>query len=100
MAKWENKIMLSNFIKQFEKEEITIQECAEKVTEYLRNFDIKPTEYKEDLNSIADDFETVTTVDDFDKCLNSLYNFGDIEIGQRRGIIFHRLAWIDTQQIA
>lgn len=96
MAKWENKINLTPLIEQYNNGLLTIIELGTKVSEYLKNFDIKPNTYKDELIEISDDFSMVDTEDDFNSCLRDLYDLGDIEIGQRNETIPHRLAWIET----
>ncbi len=97
MANWMNKINLKPFMDAYEKEEITIQELGKKVSKFLNDFEIKPKSYKDELEEIADNFETVESEDEFNNYLNDLYDFGDIEIGQSQGIIRKRIAWIETR---
>jgi len=96
MAKWENKIMLKEFIQAYDRKEITIIELSTKVAEYLRTFPIKPKEYRGDLDLIVEEFAVSETEEQFNDSLEMLYDFGDTEIGVREGIIAHKLAWIET----
>jgi hypothetical protein len=94
MAKWENKIMLKEFIQSYERKEITIVDLCKKIAEYLRTFPVKPSEHKGDLETIADEFDVSETVEQFDDCLEMLYDFGDTEIN---GNFLHKVAWIETK---
>lgn len=95
MAKWENIIMLKEFIQAYDRQEITIVELSKRVADYLRTFPITK-EYRGDLDIIVEEFMVSETEERFNDSLEMLYDLGDTEIGVREGIIAHKLAWIET----
>ncbi len=73
---WKNKINinLKPFLDAYEKEEITIQELGKKVSKFLNDFEVSKL-YKDELEKIADIFETVESEGEFNTYLYDLYYF-------------------------
>jgi hypothetical protein len=99
MSNWKYKLDLKDLISDYEADKLTVEELGQKVAERIRE---QP--YYEDeqfhLESIARNFEECcNTVDDFDYCINELYDWGDITLPtpKKQLPIFNKMAWIATK---
>jgi hypothetical protein len=97
MSNWKYKLDLQDLIKDYEADKLTVEELGQKIAERIRE---QPFFAEEDLESIANNFEECcNTVDDFDYCMNELYDWGDITLPtpEKQLPIFNKMAWIATK---
>ncbi len=82
MTNWRYKLELKKFKDQYENEEITIEVMSKKVIQKINEIVWKEGDetYKSYLDDIIDEFEICNDEDDFNNALESLYNWGDIEL--------------------
>lgn len=88
MANWKSKLNISDLHSKWEKSEISTAEVAKEVAIRLK---ANKFANLQELQNIIDDLENLgedseAHVDDYDYCLEQLYNFGDAG---------HRI-WIET----
>jgi len=98
MANWKYKLDLKDLIKDHEDGKLTVEELGQKIAQRIRE-----QSYYEDeefhLESIANNFEECcNTDDDFDYCINELYEWGDITLPtpKKQLPIFNKMCWIAT----
>jgi hypothetical protein len=97
MANWKYKLDLKDLIKDHEAGKTTVEELGQKIAERIREQPFFAEE--DDLESIANNFEECcNTDDDFDYCMNELYDWGDITLPtpEKQLPIFNKMAWIAT----
>lgn len=88
MANWRHKIELGDF---YHDNSLSIQDKGRKVAERIR---AELGRYDEALD-IADQFEDIADVEEFDDCMETLYDFGD-QHTHPGGWPPSRLCWIGT----
>lgn len=86
MANWKEKLMLNDLYKKIDDTILSVNEAGKQVANRIRKLKYYK-KYIDELEEIADNFEfDCEDVEDFDRNLEELYNFGDFN---------HRL-WIQT----
>lgn len=81
MADWKTKIELRDLHEAFEKGEMTVKEVGKALADRVQK-----NRYAGELEDIIYELRVVDDVDDYDWCLEQLYDFGDYD---------HRI-WINT----
>jgi hypothetical protein len=81
MVSWKSTIQLADLHKAHQAGELTTSELGRTLAKRLRK-----SRYAGDLEGIAQELELVDDVDDYDRLLAALYDFGDRD---------HRI-WINT----
>lgn len=94
MAYWKHKIDLSDLRERYGKRELSASEFGRLLAERIRKQKwFKANE--EDLEPIADEFEGVTNIEEFNAVLDTLYDWGDIVLPTPKGqFIQNKMCWI------
>lgn len=98
MANWRNKLKVKDIIND---DNLSIEEKAIEIAKRIRVLATKWSEenpIREEIMDIADDFESVEpNVEEFDGCLERLYDWGDTVVRTRpqdNPNIISRMCWI------
>jgi len=94
MANWKYKIDIS---KSFQDDDMDIIEKGRQASKVIRAFMKKHKLHDHILSKIAYRFSKISTIDDYDKVLNDLYDWGDIELPPFT-YPKNRMAWINTTE--
>jgi len=94
MAHWLHKLDLKDIWNKYN-EEMTIQEIGKEVSKRIKELECYEAQI-DILEEIAEGFKYVEDVEEFDNWMNELYDWGDIQIGKKPGIIQNKMCWIAT----
>lgn len=103
MANWQNRLELKDLWEKHEKKEISIQKISKEVVKRLEKLQKKLEkskefeEYSYELNDIIAAFEFCEEdVEEFDQCLDDLYNWADTLLPTKKGMMQRKLCWVAT----
>lgn len=100
MADWQYHIDLKKVWEDYDGEKIHVVTAGKLVAEILRKFlvteEITGIE-KDEIEEIIFEFEhSSETEEEFDYCMQQLYNWGDVSLPTPRGRMQRKRAWIAT----
>lgn len=103
MANWQNRLELKDLWKHHEEGTKTVQEIAKEIAKRLEKLQKKLEKSKElkeygyELDDIIATFEFCNEdVEEFDQCLDDLYNWADTPLPTKKGMMQRKLCWIAT----
>ena len=96
MANWKYKLRLGDLRKKFEANKMTAAEFGKKVAERIRKqpwFKVN----EDELEPIADEFEGVSDIEEFDAVLDTLYDWGDTTLPtpKEQMPVMNKVCWVD-----
>lgn len=96
MSKWLHKLDLQDIWKKYDSNDMTVSEIGKEIAERVRKLKCYK-KYEDILEEIVLNFEFVEDLAEFNSFMNELYDWGDIKIGQQKGIFKDKLCWIATR---
>jgi hypothetical protein len=84
MANWQHRLKLKDISEAYDRKEIDSKEAGKKTSERIKQLaeHLIPAyaSYKEEFLEIAYQFESVEDQDDYNNCLEQLYDLGDTKL--------------------
>ena len=78
MANWKHKIQIWDLYDRYDRNEIDVPTLGKLLAERLEKVaEEMPSSWQKELGSIATSLEEVNSVDEYDSCLEALYDWGD-----------------------
>ena len=95
MSKWVNRLDLKDLWVKRNEGKLTIQELGKQVARRIRKMPVYK-KYEEELEDIADSFDYVEDVEEFDDVLAQLYDWADCPLYTPKGYMPRKTCWIST----